>query len=143
LSVFGIGLGEILLIVLVTFLVAPKEIPAVLRKLGQFFGMLGKLRDEFMDVGRDVEEIVRDAVPEELQRKPKGVPGRDRPLSSPRKPVPVQRPTAAKPAPTRQPAARPAAARPAAPRPVAPRPAGARDEADRGGGTRGMRGDGI
>jgi Sec-independent protein translocase protein TatA len=76
--VFGIGIGEILLIVLVTFLVAPKEIPVVLRKLGQFFGMLGKLRDEFLEMRRDVEGIVGDAVPDELRRRPMAGPGRPR-----------------------------------------------------------------
>jgi Sec-independent protein translocase protein TatA len=116
--VFGIGLGEILLIVLVTFLVAPKEIPIVLRKLGQFFAMLGKLRDEVMDVRRDVEGIVQDAIPDELRRNLGKASGRGRPPASPRTQVPARRPAVARPVPPRK-------------------------KVDRGGGTRGMRGDGI
>ncbi|MCX7028701.1 MAG: hypothetical protein NTU62_01090 [Spirochaetes bacterium] len=109
---FGIGLGEILLIVLVTFLVAPKEIPIVLRKLGQFFGMLSKLRDDLMDVRRDVEEIMQDPVPDEMRRKPRAGSARSRPPAGRRKPV------------------------------SAPRPAASRHAAERDGGTRSMRGGG-
>jgi Sec-independent protein translocase protein TatA len=111
--VFGIGIGEILLIVLVTFLVAPKEIPVVLRKLGQIFGALGKLRDEFLEMRRDVEGIVGDAVPDELRRKPGAGSGRGRPPAGPRKAV------------------------------VPHRTEVSRDKVPRAEGTRGMRGDGI
>jgi Sec-independent protein translocase protein TatA len=51
---WGIGFGEILVILLVVFLVAPKEIPRVIKKVGEFMSSLDKLRRDLFDVERDV-----------------------------------------------------------------------------------------
>jgi len=100
--VLGVGLGEILLIVLVTFLVAPKEIPAVLRKLGRFLGMLGTLRDDLMDAGRDVEGIARDAAQRDRRRGSDGNAARSRRAPGRRAPPPAGKTAARSRAPTRR-----------------------------------------
>lgn len=61
---FGIGLGEVLLIILVTFLISPKEIPKVLRKLGEMTAGFKRLRQELVDLGNDVKDIVEDELPD-------------------------------------------------------------------------------
>jgi Sec-independent protein translocase protein TatA len=58
--VFGIGLGEIVLILLAIFLVAPREIPAVLKKVGLFFRELDKLKQELFSMKSELEELVTD-----------------------------------------------------------------------------------
>jgi Sec-independent protein translocase protein TatA len=54
---FGIGLGEIILIVFIVFLISPRDIPKVLRKIGQLFGALRKLRDEVADIENEVKDV--------------------------------------------------------------------------------------
>lgn len=58
---FGIGLGEIILVMLIIFLISPKELPKVMKKLGQFFGELNRLKREVMQLRKDVGDIVEDA----------------------------------------------------------------------------------
>lgn len=58
---FGLGLGEILLILLIVFLISPKDLPKVMRKIGEFFGAVEKLKKEVFDIKKDVEEMVSDA----------------------------------------------------------------------------------
>ena len=58
---FGIGLGEILVIILIIFLISPKDIPKVMRKIAHFFNELAKLKQELMQMKGDVEDIVKDA----------------------------------------------------------------------------------
>ncbi len=53
---FGIGFGELLIIALVVFLVAPQEIPGLLRKLGLFAGKLNRLRSEYFDIETDIHK---------------------------------------------------------------------------------------
>jgi Sec-independent protein translocase protein TatA len=59
--VFGIGLGEILLILLAVFLISPKEIPVFLRKIGQFFNELDKLKREMLSMKGELDEIISEA----------------------------------------------------------------------------------
>jgi Sec-independent protein translocase protein TatA len=58
---FGIGLGELVLIMLIVFLISPKELPKVMRKVGQFFNELNKIKSELLQVRKDLEEITKDA----------------------------------------------------------------------------------
>jgi len=60
---FGIGLGEILLIVVVIFLVSPKDLPRAMRKLGQLVRAVGRFREEMSDLGAG-----REGQPEEKGR---------------------------------------------------------------------------
>lgn len=60
---FGIGIGEIILVILITFLVAPRQVPRVLRKIGEFFGALRKIRDEIAEIGDDVRDVIGDDIP--------------------------------------------------------------------------------
>jgi Sec-independent protein translocase protein TatA len=64
---FGIGLGEVFLIILVTFLVSPREIPRVLRKLGEFVAGMRRLRQDIIDLGNDVQDIVREEIPDKSE----------------------------------------------------------------------------
>ena len=67
---FGIGIGELILIILVTFLVAPRQIPKVMRKIAEFIGTLKHARDEFIQIGEDVKEIVGTELPTEEDLNP-------------------------------------------------------------------------
>jgi|GEM_PF-2435199 len=57
---FGLGIGELLLIVFVIFLISPKEIPKVMKKIGDFFASLNSIKDEIMDINEDVKDIIND-----------------------------------------------------------------------------------
>jgi Sec-independent protein translocase protein TatA len=54
---FGIGIGEILLILFIVFIISPKDIPKLMRKIGQFFGAIDKLRGEIADIEKEVREV--------------------------------------------------------------------------------------
>jgi len=58
---FGIGIGEIILIMLIIFLISPKELPKVMKKIGQFFRELNRLKQEVMQLKKDVGDIVEEA----------------------------------------------------------------------------------
>ena len=58
---FGIGIGEIILIMLIIFLISPKELPLVMKKIGQFFRELNRLKQEVMQLKKDVGDIVEEA----------------------------------------------------------------------------------
>jgi sec-independent protein translocase protein TatB len=63
---FDIAWSELLIVVIVAILVVgPKELPALLRSLGQ---MMGKLRRSADDFRRQFDEAVREAGAEDLQR---------------------------------------------------------------------------
>ncbi len=63
---FDIAWSELLIVLIVAILViGPKELPALLRTLGQ---MLGKLRRQADDFRRQFDEAVREAGGEDLQR---------------------------------------------------------------------------
>jgi Sec-independent protein translocase protein TatA len=59
--VFGIGLGEMLLILLAVFLISPKEIPEFLRSIGRFFNELDKLKREMLSMRGEPEETIGEA----------------------------------------------------------------------------------
>lgn len=46
---------------LIIFLISPKELPKVMKKVGQFFGELNRLKREVMQLKKDVEDIVDEA----------------------------------------------------------------------------------
>jgi Sec-independent protein translocase protein TatA len=56
---FGIGLGEILLILFIIFIVSPRDIPRMIRKIGQAFSTIEKIRGELSDVEREVKGVVK------------------------------------------------------------------------------------
>ncbi len=58
---FGLGLGEILLVILVAFLVSPRDLPRVMRKIGEFFGAVQKIKREFSDTRNDIQSIFDEA----------------------------------------------------------------------------------
>lgn len=58
---FGIGLGEILLIIFIVFLISPREVPKVMRKIGEFFGLIEKIKKDIIELKEDVEDIVKEA----------------------------------------------------------------------------------
>lgn len=62
---FGIGIGEIILVMLIIFLISPRELPKVMKKIGQFFGELNRLRREVLQLKKDVEDIVEEATIED------------------------------------------------------------------------------
>jgi len=53
---FGIGLGEILLIVAVIFLLSPRDLPRAMRKLGQLVRAVARFREEVTDLGGGRED---------------------------------------------------------------------------------------
>jgi len=59
--VFGIGLWEIVAIVLVAVvLIRPRDLPALLRRLGRGYGRLVRFRDSALHTARQLEsEILR------------------------------------------------------------------------------------
>ncbi|RPJ07508.1 MAG: hypothetical protein EHM28_06870 [Spirochaetaceae bacterium] len=50
---WGIGYGEILLILFIIFLISPREIPRVIKKIGELMATLNRLKDEFSNAGKD------------------------------------------------------------------------------------------
>ena len=57
---FGIGLGEIIVILFVAFLINPREIPKMMRKIADFFTALRQMKEELMQMQDDVEEVLKD-----------------------------------------------------------------------------------
>ncbi len=47
---FGIGPGEVLIVLLIIFLISPKDIPEVMKKLGEFFSELDKIKKELAEI---------------------------------------------------------------------------------------------
>ena len=69
---FGIGLGEILIVLLVVFLLAPRELPRVMRTIGKYVGTAERIRRDLTDVKRSVSDVaveVSDMEDEREQRK--------------------------------------------------------------------------
>ncbi len=66
---FGIGFEELLLIVILIFLISPKDIPKAMKKIGQFFVAINKIKEDLFDIKKDVDsafddvkgEIIKDA----------------------------------------------------------------------------------
>jgi len=57
---FGLGIGEILIIFFLIFLISPKDIPKFLRKLGQFFNTVDNIKDDIIDMKNDIKDTVDD-----------------------------------------------------------------------------------
>jgi Sec-independent protein translocase protein TatA len=54
---FGIGLGEIFLIMFIIFMISPKDLPKVMRKIGEFFRELDRIKKDLTKIRDDIEEI--------------------------------------------------------------------------------------
>jgi Sec-independent protein translocase protein TatA len=54
---FGIGLGEILLVMFIIFMISPKDLPKVMRKIGVFFRELDRMKKDLSKIKDDIEEI--------------------------------------------------------------------------------------
>jgi Sec-independent protein translocase protein TatA len=85
---FGIGLGEIILILLIVFLIAPKEIPKILRRIAQLFTGLENLRRELSDVEEEVKDAAREITTrgrdnDQPQRRTEGPGRKDGPKTRP------------------------------------------------------------
>lgn len=55
---FGIGVGELALALIVVFLIAPRELPRVLRTIGHYIGAAERIRRDWYRMERDVRDIV-------------------------------------------------------------------------------------
>jgi Sec-independent protein translocase protein TatA len=58
---FGIGFEELLLFLLVVFLISPKDIPKVMKKIGSFLNELNRLKQEVLSLRKDIEDIAKEA----------------------------------------------------------------------------------
>ena len=57
---FRLGLGEIFLILIVIFVVAPLDIPKMFRKIGQYLSVLRRMKNDLGNIGQeDIKEIRR------------------------------------------------------------------------------------
>jgi len=76
---FGIGLGEILLILFVAFLINPRELPALMRRISKFINYMRSMKEYFMEIEDNVGEILKEGkldtesfkedIPEEFWKK--------------------------------------------------------------------------
>lgn len=57
---FGIGLGEIALILFVAFLINPRKLPALIKNLETFMKALRHIKKEVMDLQSDVENVMKE-----------------------------------------------------------------------------------
>lgn len=51
---FNIGLGEIVLIIFIAFLVSPKDLPKVMRYVGNFIKTINDLKNSFLNVTDEI-----------------------------------------------------------------------------------------
>jgi Sec-independent protein translocase protein TatA len=54
---FGIGLGEILLIMFIIFMISPRDLPRVMRKAGEFFRELDRIKKDLTKIRDDMDEL--------------------------------------------------------------------------------------
>lgn len=54
---FGIGIGELLVIVLVIVLLAPRQIPGVMRRIARFYRTVDKFKHEMEKVSTEIREL--------------------------------------------------------------------------------------
>jgi len=59
---FGIGFGEIIVILLVVFLVAPREIPKVVKKIALFFHELDRIKENIINLNDEVKDIINEEI---------------------------------------------------------------------------------
>ena len=45
---FGIGLGEIFLVMFIIFMISPRDLPKVMRKIGEFFRELDRIKKDLL-----------------------------------------------------------------------------------------------
>ena len=57
---FGIGLGEILIILLIIFIISPKDLPKTIKKIAQIFNGLSKIRENISEINEDVSDIINE-----------------------------------------------------------------------------------
>lgn len=57
---FGISIGELLLVLIVVFLISPKELPIFMRKIGRAIGAIEKVRDDLFSIKKEFEDVVTD-----------------------------------------------------------------------------------
>lgn len=61
---FGIGLGEIILILIIIFLICPKDLPKMLKKAALFISNLEKMKNKIFDIKNDFENSIKDELKE-------------------------------------------------------------------------------
>lgn len=57
---FGIGLGEIFLVILVVFLISPKSLLGIMQKIGYIYGSMEKTARELEEMKKDVKDILKE-----------------------------------------------------------------------------------
>ena len=60
-NMFGVGFGELFLVLLIVFFLSPKDLPKVMRHIGRFIGTTERIRNELFTKKKDVEEMVSEA----------------------------------------------------------------------------------
>ncbi|MBN2546043.1 MAG: hypothetical protein JXB50_09625 [Spirochaetes bacterium] len=68
---FGIGFGEIIVIFLIVFLIAPKEMPKMIKKTALFFHELGKIKEKIINLNEEVKDIINEEINEIKNRSDK------------------------------------------------------------------------
>ena len=58
---FGIGLGEIAVILFVAFLINPRKLPVLIRNVEKFMRSLRRIKEDFMDIQSDVEDVIKES----------------------------------------------------------------------------------
>jgi len=69
--VFGIGLGEILLIAVLVIVLAPRDIPRIMRRVGRALAALERARREAADFGRSLAADVPATAKRGSSRRPR------------------------------------------------------------------------
>jgi len=57
---FGIGIGEILLILFVAFLINPRELPVLIKKVSNFISYTRSIKEYFLQIQDDVEDVLKE-----------------------------------------------------------------------------------
>lgn len=57
---FGIGLGELLIVLLVVFLFSPKDLPRVMRRIGSFIGTLEQIRNDLFYIKKEFNNTIKE-----------------------------------------------------------------------------------
>jgi Sec-independent protein translocase protein TatA len=56
---FGISFGELLLVILVVFLVSPRDLPRFMKKIGEFIATGDRLRKEISNIHNEIVSIAK------------------------------------------------------------------------------------
>jgi len=57
---FGIGIGELFIILFVAFLISPRELPALIKKVSNFIHYTRSIKEYFLQMQDDVEDILKE-----------------------------------------------------------------------------------